>query len=181
MWHLADYLALNVSSPNTPGLRGLQGHERLTVLLRHVTDLRRELGPRPLLLKIAPDLGTAALRTIVQDAEAFGLDGIIATNTSLERDGLRSPRAREEGGLSGAPLRQRSMVVLRELRALTSLPIVSVGGIGDAHELERRLEAGASLVQLYTAFIYQGPGLVRAMLRGVTAPPAGQPSAVLSR
>lgn len=165
VWRGADYLALNVSSPNTPGLRRLQDRGPLEALMALVARLRGELGPKPVLLKIAPDLTDGQLREIAELAEEGGLDGLIATNTTVRRDGLRSPLAAEAGGLSGRPLAQRSLEVLKALRAATSLPLVSVGGVGDGADVVERLESGASLVQLYTAFIYRGPALLPSVHR----------------
>lgn len=160
VWPVAAYLALNVSSPNTPDLRTLQERAPLEALLVAVAELRRQLGPRPLLIKIAPDLDDASLREIAALAEAHGVDGIIATNTTVARPALRSSRAAEAGGLSGRPLRHRALEVLRLLAAATDLPLVSVGGVWDGLDVLQRLEAGASLVQVYSAFIYRGPALV---------------------
>ncbi|MFO7544581.1 MAG: quinone-dependent dihydroorotate dehydrogenase [Trueperaceae bacterium] len=167
VWDVADYLVLNVSSPNTPDLRSLQDREPLTALLRHARGLQETLGPRPLLLKIAPDLSDAALEEVASVATDEGVTGLIATNTSVERPDLVSRRASEPGGLSGRPLARRSLEVLRVLRASTHLPIVSVGGVFDAEDAILRLEAGADLLQLYTAMIYLGPGVVKPILRGV--------------
>lgn len=169
VWNVADYLVLNVSSPNTPGLRSLQDRAPLTALLRHVRGLQEEMGPRPVLLKIAPDLSDAALEEVAAIAMAEGVAGLIATNTTVERPPLVSPAAAETGGLSGRPLARRSLEVLRVLRASTSLPIVSVGGIFEADDAILRLEAGADLLQLYTAMIYCGPGIAKQILRGVLA------------
>lgn len=166
-WGVADYLALNVSSPNTPGLRSLQQRGPLEALLALAGRLRDELGPRPVLLKIAPDLDDDALRTIVELAEDHGIAGLIATNTTIAREGLTSPYADETGGLSGRPLGRRSLEVLRTLRRATDLPLVSVGGIWDERDVLERLAAGATLVQLYTAFIYRGPGLLRPLHRAL--------------
>ena len=167
VWDVADFLVLNVSSPNTPDLRRLQDREPLTALLRHARGLQDELGPRPLLLKIAPDLSDAALEEVAAVAGDEGVAGLIATNTTVARPDLVSERAGETGGLSGRPLARRSLEVLRVLRAATPLPIVSVGGVFDARDAIERLEAGADLLQLYTAMIYLGPGVVKRILRGV--------------
>jgi len=169
VWAVADYLALNVSSPNTPGLRSLQERQPLEALLRLVARLRAELGDKPVLLKIAPDLADGALLDAAAAAETHGLAGLIATNTTIVRDGLTSAHAAETGGLSGRPLAARSLEVLRLLRAGTELPIVSVGGVSSGADAVERLRAGASLVQVYTAFIYGGPGIVRAMNAAVLA------------
>jgi dihydroorotate dehydrogenase len=167
VWDVADFLVLNVSSPNTPGLRSLQDREPLTALLRHARGLQDALGPRPLLLKIAPDLSDAALEEVAAIAGDEGVAGLVATNTTVARPDLASANAGEPGGLSGRPLARRSLEALRVLRASTDLPIVSVGGVFDAEDAIERLEAGADLLQLYTAMIYLGPGVVRSILRGV--------------
>lgn len=163
VWPVADYLALNVSSPNTPGLRSLQAREPLEALLALAARLRDELGHKPVLLKIAPDLSDDELLAIVEAAEAHGVAGLIATNTTIERPELRSAHAAQAGGLSGRPLAARSLAVLRLLRAATELPLVSVGGIADGADVVERLLAGATLVQVYSAFIYRGPGLLRSV------------------
>ncbi|MBZ5733845.1 quinone-dependent dihydroorotate dehydrogenase [Nocardioides sp. TRM66260-LWL] len=162
----ADYLVVNVSSPNTPGLRTLQAVERLEPLLAHVRRVADDASPRrrvPLLVKIAPDLADEDVDAVADLALAQGLDGVIATNTTIGRAGLRSPAALVEaagaGGLSGAPLTARSEEVLRRLRSRVGdrLTLIGVGGIGTPDEAVRRLAAGADLVQAYTAFIYEGP------------------------
>ena len=163
----ADYVTINVSSPNTPGLRTLQGRDELERLLGAVNEERAKL-PRPLLLKIAPDLDDAAIDDVADVALAAGLDGIIATNTTIERSpGLRSANAREAGGLSGAPLFQRSTEVLKALRAKVGsrITLVGVGGIGSGADAYAKIQAGASLVQLYTALAYEGPGLISRIKR----------------
>jgi len=163
----ADYVTINVSSPNTPGLRTLQGRDELERLLGAVNEERAKL-PRPLLLKIAPDLDDAAIDDVADVALAAGLDGIIATNTTIERSpGLRSANAREAGGLSGAPLFQRSTEMLKALRARlgSRITLVGVGGIGSGTDAYAKIQAGASLVQLYTALAYEGPGLISRIKR----------------
>ena len=157
---LADYLAVNVSSPNTPGLRGLQAVETLAPLLRAV---RRAAGSTPLLVKIAPDLPDEEIAAIARLAVAESLAGIIAHNTTIEREGLRTDPAVVEGagagGLSGAPLRERSMAVLTVVRAAVPADfcVISVGGVETADDVRARLDAGATLVQGYTGFLYRGP------------------------
>jgi dihydroorotate dehydrogenase len=157
---VADYLVVNVSSPNTPGLRGLQELDRLAPLLRAV---QKAAGVTPLLVKIAPDLSDDEVRRIAELAVEVGLDGIIATNTTIARTGLSTPAAVVEaagaGGLSGAPLASRSLEVLRLIRATVpaSLCVISVGGVETADDVAERLAAGATLVQGYTAFLYRGP------------------------
>ncbi|WP_411868621.1 quinone-dependent dihydroorotate dehydrogenase [Vulcanococcus limneticus] len=171
---LADYAVINVSSPNTPGLRELQDE---TQLRRLVERLRRLPACPPLLVKIAPDLEDDAIDTIARLAYEEGLAGVIAVNTSLNRLGLEGRRlaqtgrtlAEEAGGLSGAPLRARALEVIRRLRATAgpSLPLIGVGGIDSPETAWERIVAGASLVQLYTGWIYQGPELVPAILEGL--------------
>jgi len=156
----ADYLAVNVSSPNTPGLRGLQSTEKLEPLL---TAVRDAAGETPVLVKISPDLADADIVEIAQLAVTLGLDGIIATNTTIARDGLVAPASVVEsfgaGGLSGAPLAERSLAVLRLIRTVVpqELCVISVGGIATAADAAERLANGATLVQGYTAFLYLGP------------------------
>jgi dihydroorotate dehydrogenase len=167
---MADYLVVNVSSPNTPGLRGLQELDRLAPLL---TAVKAEAGATPLLVKIAPDLSDDEVVKISELAVSLGLDGIIATNTTISREGLRTApevvEAAGAGGLSGAPLAQRAIEVLRLIRRTVpqSLCVISVGGVDTAADVEARLEAGATLVQGYTAFLYRGPLWARGINRGL--------------
>ncbi|MEB3352257.1 MAG: quinone-dependent dihydroorotate dehydrogenase [Cyanobacteriota bacterium] len=171
---LADYAVVNVSSPNTPGLRELQEELQLR---RLVERLRRLPGCPPLLVKIAPDLDDDAIVSIARLAYEEGLAGVIAVNTSQDRLGLEQRRlaqtgrrlAEEAGGLSGRPLRQRAVEVLRRLRATAgpALPLIGVGGIDSPETAWERIGAGASLVQLYTGWIYEGPALVPAILEGL--------------
>lgn len=167
---LADYLAVNVSSPNTPGLRGLQAVETLAPLLQAV---KTAAGTTPLLVKIAPDLPDEEITAIAEMAVKEGLAGIIATNTTISRDGLRTDPAVIDaagaGGLSGAPLRERSREVLRIVRAAVPAEfcVISVGGIETADDVRERLAAGATLVQGYTAFLYRGPFWARQINRGL--------------
>jgi dihydroorotate dehydrogenase len=157
---LADYLVVNVSSPNTPGLRGLQELDRLAPLLEAVRDAA---GATPVLVKIAPDLSDDEARAIAALVVRLGLDGVVATNTTLSREGLRTDpavvAAAGDGGLSGAPLAARSLELLRVLRAAVppGMCIISVGGVETGADVARRLAAGATLVQGYTAFLYRGP------------------------
>jgi dihydroorotate dehydrogenase len=155
---LADYLVVNVSSPNTPGLRNLQAVEVLRPLLQAVQEAK---GKTPLLVKIAPDLADADVDAVADLALELGLDGIIATNTTISRDGLAGDPeiVKETGGLSGAPLKARSVEVLKRLKARTGdrLTLISVGGIETAADVRERLDAGATLVQGYTGMIYGGP------------------------
>ncbi|WP_345803377.1 quinone-dependent dihydroorotate dehydrogenase [Microbacterium sp. AZCO] len=167
---LADYLVVNVSSPNTPGLRGLQAVETLRPLLQAVRDAA---GATPLLVKIAPDLPDDEIVAIAQLAVETHLAGIIATNTTISREGLSTDpaviAAAGEGGLSGAPLKARALEVLRVLRR--SVPdtfcVVSVGGVDTAEDVQERVDAGADLVQGYTAFLYRGPLWARQINRGL--------------
>jgi dihydroorotate dehydrogenase len=169
---VADYLAVNVSSPNTPGLRGLQELEKLSPLLVAVRDAA---GETPVLVKIAPDLGDAEVRKVSELAVALGLAGLIATNTTLSREGLLSDPAVVEqagaGGLSGPPLAARSLEILRIVRSVVPADfcVVSVGGVETAADVAERLEAGATLVQGYTAFLYRGPFWAREINRGLRA------------
>ncbi len=165
---LADYLAINVSSPNTAGLRRLQAREYLQELLERLAAARAaqvaSLGrPLPLLVKLAPDLNMAELSDALDVLVHSSMDGVIATNTTIERSGLTSPLAAESGGLSGAPLHRRSTEMIRQIRALAGerLPIVGVGGVCDLASAREKLDAGASLVQVYTGLVYHGPGLVK--------------------
>jgi dihydroorotate dehydrogenase len=160
----ADYFAINVSSPNTPGLRGLQDKAALATLLG---ELRTSV---PVLVKIAPDLTDEAVADVLEVCAEHRVAGLIATNTTLSRDGLATvdqPRAEEAGGLSGRPLTARALDVVTFVAKETGgdLPIIGVGGIGSADDALRMLDAGASLVQLYTGFIYRGPALVREINR----------------
>lgn len=161
----ADYLVVNVSSPNTPGLRDLQAVDRLEPLLVAVREHADRSAERhvPLLVKISPDLADDEITDLAALAVDLRLDGIVAVNTTTARQGLRSPRAAVEaagaGGLSGPPLAHRSLEVLRLLRGLTgTMALISVGGVTTATDIADRLAAGATLVQAYTAFVYEGPG-----------------------
>ena len=180
VYDVADYIAVNVSSPNTPQLRELQQSDILRDLLMQLQTRNRELAetysltaPRPLLLKIAPDLNDEHLASIVDVAHQTRISGIIATNTTTSREHLQSSPSRiasaGEGGLSGAPLRERSNEVIRTVYRLTngSLPIVGVGGIFTAADAWEKICAGASLVQLYTGLIYEGPRVVRTINEGL--------------
>lgn len=172
---LADYLAVNVSSPNTPGLRELQGGRYLGDLLVGIQAENERLAAhhqvpaRPWLVKIAPDLSWAELDEILAAASAAGAGGVIATNTTLSREGLASVRAGETGGLSGLPLRERSRQVVRYIRrqAQERLTVIGVGGIRTVDDVEAMIEAGADLVQVYTGLVYEGPGLPGRVLRAL--------------
>ena len=166
---VADYLVVNVSSPNTPGLRGLQEIDKLEPLLR---DVKAEAGKTPVLVKIAPDLTDRAIDSVADLVLLVGLDGIIATNTTLSREGLSTSAAEVEsmgdGGLSGPPLAERSAHIVRRLRDRVGadLCIISVGGVATAKDVADRLSAGATLVQGYTAFLYEGPFWAARLAKG---------------
>ncbi|MBA2586209.1 MAG: quinone-dependent dihydroorotate dehydrogenase [Chthoniobacterales bacterium] len=155
----ADYFVLNVSSPNTPGLRSLQAGEALVSLLRAVAE-ENIASPRPVLLKIAPDLSHEDLDQILRTCEGNDIAGIIATNTTLDHTAIASA-SDQPGGLSGAPLRLKAAGIVRYLRSRTTLPIIGVGGIMGASDARQMLSAGAQLIQIYTGLVYGGPSLVR--------------------
>ena len=159
-----DYFVLNVSSPNTPGLRKLQDKDALEGLLSAVQAANQTR--LPLLLKIAPDLEWAAIEEIIGLVEAHRLSGIIATNTTIDHSQVLAER-RQQGGLSGQPLKLRALEVLRFITARTDLPVIGVGGIGSADDAKKRFDAGASLIQIYTGLVYEGPGLVRNILKAM--------------
>jgi dihydroorotate dehydrogenase len=167
---LASYLAVNISSPNTPGLRALQGEGALGTLLDAVLEARGASGP-PVFLKVAPDLEPADIDTIARIALDRQLGALIVSNTTIARPPLRSRHAGEAGGLSGAPLKEPALQRLRDFRRATggALPLIGVGGIANAEDAWRRIRAGASLVQLYTAMVYEGPGIARRIMRGLEA------------
>ncbi len=165
---LSDYLVVNVSSPNTIGLRRLQARQHLEELLSLLEPLRHLPDRRvPLLVKLSPDLSDSELDDALEAIAHTGMDGVIAANTTLSREGLRSPAAGETGGLSGAPLRDRSTAMVRKIHQRTNgkLPIIGVGGIMNAADAQKKLDAGASLVQVFTGLIYNGPGLVKGILK----------------
>jgi dihydroorotate dehydrogenase len=163
---VADYVTINISSPNTPGLRDLQHGAALAELLAACDEAR---GRTPLFLKVAPDLDAAAIDGIARAAIEQRVDALIVANTTVSRPDLRSAGRDEAGGLSGAPLAALARQRLADFRAATGamLPLASVGGIGDADEAYARIRAGASLIQLYTALVYEGPGLARRIGKGL--------------
>lgn len=175
-----DYFVVNVSSPNTPGLRALQEKDALHKILTHLQRINAELAaqknmsPRPLLLKIAPDLSRQQLDDVIALSLEIKLDGLVATNTTISREGLVTTTDKLEsigaGGLSGAPLRGRATEVVRYLHdRMPGIPVIASGGIFTAEDAKEKLEAGAALVQVWTGFIYEGPFLVRRICNGLTS------------
>jgi dihydroorotate dehydrogenase len=170
---LGDYFVVNVSSPNTPGLRSLQAPEALSRILEALQTENHEA--KPLLVKIAPDLAEEDLLAVIEVAHTYKLAGLIATNTTLSRDHLKTqilPQTgqlltQESGGISGAPLRERSTAVIRFLHRHTHLPIIGVGGIFSVEDAWEKLEAGATLLQVYTGWIYEGPWMIKRILTGL--------------
>lgn len=165
-----DYFVVNVSSPNTPNLRALQDKEPLTHLLQTLKDLNHSKSkPKPILLKIAPDLTEEQLVDIIDIITSVKIDGVIATNTTLSREGLQSENKSEMGGLSGKPVTKKSTEVIRFLheKSKNAFPIIGVGGIHSPEDAIEKLEAGASLVQLYTGFVYEGPGVVKRINKAI--------------
>ncbi len=170
---LGDYFVINVSSPNTPGLRSLQAAEQLLPILE--TLQAENTSAKPLLVKISPDLDWDQIGSVIQVVHDQGLSGIIATNTTLSRQGLITPRItttgrspqEETGGLSGHPLRARSTEVIRFLRQHTDLPIIGVGGIFTPEDAWEKLQAGANLIQVYTGWAYEGPEQIKRILQGI--------------
>lgn len=159
-----DFFVVNVSSPNTPGLRSLQGTDPLRAILAEL----RDAGAAPLLLKLSPDLAPPAIEDALDVAREVDLDGIVAVNTTIDRpESLRSSNRRESGGLSGAPLTARSTEVIRFVATRVDVPVIGVGGIFTADDAYRKLRAGASLVQLYTGLVYRGPSIARSINRGL--------------
>lgn len=174
LYDVVDYFVVNVSSPNTPGLRALQDKEPLTQLLSTLQGLNKQRGgKKPLLLKIAPDLTNEQLDDIIDIVRTTALDGIVSSNTTISREGLATPKAEVEaigmGGLSGAPLRERATEVIRYIHTHSkgSIPIIASGGIFTAADAKEKLDAGASLVQVYTGFIYEGPGIAKKICKGL--------------
>jgi len=165
-----DYFVVNVSSPNTPNLRALQDKEPLTHLLQTLKDLNHSKSkPKPILLKIATDLTEEQLVDIIDIITSVKIDGVIATNTTLSREGLHSKNKSEMGGLSGKPVTKKSTEVIRFLhkKSKNAFPIIGVGGIHSPKDAIEKLEAGASLVQLYTGFVYEGPGVVKKINKAI--------------
>lgn len=170
LFEYVDYFVVNVSSPNTPNLRALQDKEPLTALLNTLQEKNSAKPTRkPILLKIAPDLTNEQLLDIIDIVSETGIDGVIATNTTISREGLVSESKKENGGLSGKPLTQRSTEVIRFLseKSNKGFPIIGVGGIHSVADALEKIEAGASLIQLYTGFIYEGPKLIRDINRAL--------------
>ena len=168
MSRVARYLTINISSPNTPGLRQLQDEGALRALLSAVQEVRDPKGP-PIFLKVAPDLGAGEPDQIVRVAVQHGIDAIIVANTTVSRPPLKSRFAAEQGGLSGAPLKVLALRALRDFRSASGgeMPLIGVGGISNADDAWERIRAGASLVQLYSAMVYDGPSIARRIARGL--------------
>lgn len=161
-----DFFVVNVSSPNTPGLRELQGEDHL----RGILTTLRETGASPLLVKLSPDLTNGAIEDAIDVVEELELDGIIATNTSTDRpESLRGEHRRETGGLSGRPIEPRATDVVRFIAERTDVPVIGVGGVFTAEDAYRKIRAGASLVQLYTGLVYRGPSITREINEGLLA------------
>ncbi len=174
LYEVSDYFVVNVSSPNTPGLRELQDKEPLMRILNRLQELNVQWGnPKPLLLKIAPDLTNEQLDDIVAIVNETGISGIVATNTTIDRSSLQTPQSEVEaigaGGLSGAPVRKRATEVISYLnkKGNGKIPIIAVGGIFTAEDAIEKLNAGASLVQVYTGFIYEGPAIASNICKGL--------------
>lgn len=172
LYEVVDYFVVNVSSPNTPGLRDLQEKGPLTEILLALKEKNDQVAtPRPILLKIAPDLTNEQLDDIIDLVQTTKIDGIIATNTTISREGLRSDRdlVKEAGGLSGRPLTKRATEVIRYLHQHSggAFPIIGVGGIHSAEDALEKLAAGASLIQLYTGFVYEGPVLIKRICKAL--------------
>lgn len=174
LYDVVDYFVVNVSSPNTPGLRALQDKEPLTILLNHLQQLNKQMGkPKPILLKIAPDLTNEQLDDIIALVFETGIQGLVATNTTIDRSNLHTSSTEVDaigaGGLSGLPLKERATEVIRYInkKSQSSIPIIAVGGIFTAADAKEKLDAGASLVQLYTGFIYEGPAIVKRICEGL--------------
>tara|TARA_B110000483_G_scaffold109448_1_gene133371 strand:- start:292 stop:1317 length:1026 start_codon:yes stop_codon:yes gene_type:complete len=170
LFPFVDYFAVNVSSPNTLNLRELQDKEPLTYLLQTLKNLNdTKSSPKPILLKIAPDLTDEQLLDIIEIIDSVKIDGVIASNTTLSREGLISENKSETGGLSGKPVGERSTEIIRFLyeKSNNAFPIIGVGGIHSPEDALNKLNAGASLIQLYTGFIYEGPGVIRKINKAI--------------
>ncbi|SHE89725.1 dihydroorotate oxidase A [Psychroflexus salarius] len=170
LFEVVDYFVVNVSSPNTPNLRELQDKRPLTNLLSHLKELNaKKSNPKPILLKIAPDLNTAQLIDIIDIVEQTEIDGLIATNTTISRDGLQSKHKAEAGGLSGKPLTKRSTEAIKFIKEhqTARFPVIAVGGIMTAQDALEKLEAGADLIQLYTGFVFHGPKLIKSINKAI--------------
>jgi len=166
LFDFVDYFVVNVSSPNTPNLRDLQEKEPLTKLINSLISINRnKTKPKPILLKIAPDLNNNQLLDIISIVKDTGLDGIIATNTTINRDNLKSVNKNELGGLSGKPLTSRSTEVIKFIskNSNKTIPIIGVGGINTVADALEKFDAGADLIQIYTGFIYEGPNLIKSI------------------
>lgn len=176
LFDVVDYFVVNVSSPNTPGLRDLQEKEPLTKLLNRLQELNHaKANPKPILLKIAPDLTDSQLDDIIDIVKTTKIDGVIATNTTISREGLDYSKEEIEkigmGGLSGKPLTKRSTEVIKYLKQKSNnaFPVIGVGGIHSAEDAIEKIKAGADLIQLYTGFIYEGPGLIKKINKALVA------------
>lgn len=174
LYKVVDYFVVNVSSPNTPGLRALQDKEPLTKILNRLQELNTTLGiKRPILLKIAPDLNEDQLDDIISLVQDTKIDGLVATNTTISRDGLKTDNAAVKaigaGGLSGLPLKQRSTEIIKYIhqKSKGNIKIIAAGGIFTAADAKEKLDAGASLVQVYTGFIYEGPAIASNICKGL--------------
>ncbi|WP_313580434.1 quinone-dependent dihydroorotate dehydrogenase [Chishuiella sp.] len=172
LFDYVDYFVVNVSSPNTPGLRDLQEKEPLLYILNYLQQYNQQKeSPKPILLKIAPDLTNSQLDDIIDIVQESKIAGVIATNTTIEREGLKSDPTlvKETGGVSGKPLKKRSTEVIKYLseKSNKAFPIIGVGGIQTAEDAKEKLEAGASLLQVYTGFIYEGPNIVKNICKGL--------------
>ncbi len=170
LFEVVDYFVVNVSSPNTPNLRELQDKKPLTNLLSHLKALNaNKSNPKPILLKIAPDLNNAQLTDIISIVEQTEIDGLIATNTTISRDGLQSKHKAEAGGLSGKPLTKRSTEAIKFIKEhqKAKFPVIAVGGIMTAQDALEKLDAGADLIQLYTGFVFHGPKLIKSINKAI--------------
>jgi dihydroorotate dehydrogenase len=161
----ADYIALNISSPNTPGLRSLQTRESLSILLRAIRE-ENQTARKPIVIKIAPDLSPGELEEIIAVCEENQVSGIIATNTTLDHSTI-SPEQNQEGGLSGEPLRKQSTRLLRAITAKSRIPVIASGGVFDLESAKEKLGAGAQLLQVYTGYVYRGPGILREIVENL--------------